>query len=965
MRKDHKNTLVPYLSPLAVLALSFGYAVGWGSFVMPGRVFLPGAGPLGTFLGITAGALAMVIFALNYHRMILRHPGPGGAVRFARKLFGEDHGFLVGWFLFLAYIAILWANATSIVLLIRYTLGDALQFGFHYTVAGFDIYFGETIIPVVAVVACGLLCLCSKRLVARLQIFLAFVLAASVAFFFFVAIMRHDGGLSTMAPAFSPFSKASPFMQFMQIFAMMPWAFVGFEAIANSSIEFTFSTKRTFWLLFGGVLISSLVYLFLALLPTIAVPDGYATWADYIRVRPNLSGTDSLGVFVATRKLFGGAGVALTGAAMLAGQLTGIFGAYVATSRLMYCLARNDALPKWFGELNSDADPVNAILMRMGVSVVVPFLGRTAIAWPVDVSTVGAVLAYGYTSAAAFMATDSIGAFKRISEKISAATGVAVSILLGVMLLVPNYLSGSTLSPESYLLLAVWCILGFLLYRREFRQDTQSRFGHSIILWVSVIVMIFFSSLMWVRQAACDALDDAVVKFAASADEPTVDRLKELLAGVNDKLLADALIEMALLTISLSIMISLFRILRSREQAMAVEKTRAENINKAKSFFFSTVSHDIRTPLNAIIGFSQMMKMGFKSEAEHKEAVDAILVSGKTLLCLINDILDLSKLESGKMSIDLEPTPCGRLLREIVDSFRVASQKPHLEIRGIVPDELPALMLDPQRIRQIAFNLMGNAAKFTHDGHVELRASFTPSADDPKTGVFRVDVEDTGCGISKEDLEKIATPYVQVGAKAARNGGTGLGLAICRMLARAMGGDLQVASVLGKGSTFSIVIPNAKVTEMTASDSQASDSGAAQAIPDGLRILVADDQKMNIMVLKNMLSRLAKFEITTAQNGKEALEILTAPDAPKFDMLLTDMWMPEMDGEALVKEVRNNPKIADLKVFVLTADVEMRHTYAGLGFTGLVLKPVTFENLKQLFVAQCLESKNGDATVKS
>ena len=950
--KQDRNKLEPYLSPLAVLALSFGYAVGWGAFVMPGRVFLPGAGPLGTFLGITAGALAMIVFALNYHRMILRHPGPGGTVRFARKVFGEDHGFLVGWFLFLAYIAILWANATSIVLLIRYTLGNAMQFGFHYKVAGFDIYFGETIIPVAAVVACGILCVCSKRLVARLQIFLAFVLAVSVAFFFTVAVLRHEGGVAAMAPAFSPFSDASPFMQFMQIFAMMPWAFVGFEAVANSSVEFTFPNKRMFWLLFGGILVSSVVYMFLALLPTIAVPDGYATWADYIRVRSNLSGTDSLGVFVATRKLFGGASVALTGAAMLAGQLTGIFGAYVATSRLMYCMAQNDALPKWFGKLSADADPKNAILFIMGVSVLVPFLGRTAITWPVDVSTIGAILAYGYTSAAAFTVTGGIGAFKVISGKVSAVAGVAVSALLGIMLLVPNYLSGSTLSPESYLLLALWCILGFLLYRREFRQDTNSRFGHSIIMWVSVVVMIFFSSLMWVRQAARDALDEAVEKFAASADEPTVDRLRELLAGVDGRLLADALIEMALLTISLAIMISLFRILRSREQAMAVEKTRAENINKAKSFFFSTVSHDIRTPLNAIIGFSQMLKMGFKTEAERKEAVDAILVSGKTLLCLINDILDLSKLESGRMSIDLEPTACGRLLKEIVDSFRVASQKPRLEIRGIIPETLPALMLDPQRIRQIAFNLMGNAAKFTHDGHIELRASFTPSADDPTKGLFRVDVEDTGCGISQEDLEKIATPYVQVGAKAARNGGTGLGLAICRQLARAMGGDLQATSVLGKGSVFSIVIPEAKVTEMPVEISPACANGAAQAIPDGLHVLIADDQKMNIMVLKNMLSRLAKFDLVTAQNGREALDILTAPDAPKFDMLLTDMWMPEMDGETLVKEIRKNPKLTDLKVFVLTADVEMRHTYADLGFTGIVLKPVTFDSLKPVFIEQ-------------
>ena len=275
MKSDSKQTLQPYLSPMAVLALSFGYAVGWGAFVIPGTSFLPGAGPLGTLLGIVAGALVMGVFALNYHRMILREPGPGGAVRFARKVFGEDHGFLVGWFLFLAYIAILWANATSIVLLERYLFGDALHFGFHYSVVGFDIYLGEVLLPIAAIIACGWLCMSDKRLVAKLQIGLAFILAVSVAVFFAVAVFRHQGGVSAMGPAFSPLSGSSPFMQFMQIFAMMPWAFVGFEAIANSSVEFKFSDKRTFLILVAAVVISAAVYAALALLPVIAVPEGY------------------------------------------------------------------------------------------------------------------------------------------------------------------------------------------------------------------------------------------------------------------------------------------------------------------------------------------------------------------------------------------------------------------------------------------------------------------------------------------------------------------------------------------------------------------------------------------------------------------------------------------------------------------------------------------------------------------
>lgn len=173
MQSGEKNGLRPYLSVWAVLALSFGYAVGWGAFVMPGRVFLPNAGPLGTVIGIAIGALAMCIFALNYHRMVLREPGPGGAYRFTRQMFGADHGFFVSWFLCLTYIAILWANATSVILFARYLGGDALQFGFHYMLVGFDVYFGEVMLCVLVIVAVGVVSLLSRRLVAHLQMLLA------------------------------------------------------------------------------------------------------------------------------------------------------------------------------------------------------------------------------------------------------------------------------------------------------------------------------------------------------------------------------------------------------------------------------------------------------------------------------------------------------------------------------------------------------------------------------------------------------------------------------------------------------------------------------------------------------------------------------------------------------------------------------------------------------------------------
>ena len=235
MKTTHSARLGAYLTPLAVVALSFGYAVGWGSFVMPGTVFLPGAGPAGTVIGILLGAAAIAVFAFNYHRMLQRVQGPGGAVAFTIKAFGADHGFLLAWFLWLTYVAILWANATALVLLVRYLFGDALQFGFHYTLAGFDVYFGEVVLCILAIAFCGAVCLFRKRFAIGLHTILAGVFVAGVVTVFAAALSRHDGGFAAMGPAFAP--KGGCFKQVVTILAMIPWAF---PALAGRLVTFKF-----------------------------------------------------------------------------------------------------------------------------------------------------------------------------------------------------------------------------------------------------------------------------------------------------------------------------------------------------------------------------------------------------------------------------------------------------------------------------------------------------------------------------------------------------------------------------------------------------------------------------------------------------------------------------------------------------------------------------------------------------
>ena len=346
--------------------------------------------------------------------------------------------------------------------------------------------------------------------------------------------------------------------------------------------------------------------------------------------------------------------------------------------------------------------------------------------------------------------------------------------------------------------------------------------------------------------------------------------------------------------------------------------------------------------------------------------MDSIIVSGRTLLGLINDVLDLSKLESGKMEIAPEPTDVPRLMNVVTDAFRVSGGKPGVELRCST-DAMPPLMLDPQRLRQIVFNLVGNAMKFTERGYVELRASYVRGAD-ANDGEFRLEVEDTGCGISDADKARIGSAYVQVGARNSRNGGTGLGLAICGQLAAAMGGRLGVESELGKGSTFSVTIPRVKqaeenmdgvasTVERRPSPDCRSPNVECPPAPASLlphRLLLVDDSKMNIMVLKALLKHIGDFEITTADDGLEALAQLKSSGANPFDMVLTDMWMPNLDGESLVKEIRANPAWASLHVVAVTADVEYRGKFSEMGFDDLLLKPITVENLVKIISGRTL-----------
>lgn len=370
-----------------------------------------------------------------------------------------------------------------------------------------------------------------------------------------------------------------------------------------------------------------------------------------------------------------------------------------------------------------------------------------------------------------------------------------------------------------------------------------------------------------------------------------------------------------------------------RETARALEAARdtAEAAAQVKTDFMANMSHEIRTPLTAILGYTTLLSERPELHLEARTYVSRLGNAGQALLAIVNDILDFSKLEAGQVVISPKPTQPSNLLRETLLMFAPQADAKGIELDFATVGELPgALLVDPDKTRQILLNLIGNAVKFTDRGHVRLTASY-----DAANGQFDVWVEDTGPGMTQEQTHKLFQRFSQVdGSSTRRHGGTGLGLAISRGLAEAMGGDIDVASGLGRGSTFHLRI--AAVAAEVADDFETTEA-AGRDVLDGIRVLVIDDNPINRELARAILSPFGA-EISEAASSRDGLAI--ASEMP-VDVILLDMRMPEMDGPEVLACLRagEGPN-QSVPVLAFAAEAEEFSTHVVDGFDGLVAKPM-------------------------
>ena len=916
------------------------------------------AGPLGSTLALFLGAVALIFISVNYYFLAQRYPDSGGSYSYVRKELGVDHGFLCAWFLWLVYAAIICANATAFALLVGRFFGGVLKFGARYIVAGYVIYAGEAIFTIAIIMLFLLIGAFRNRLAIQINTLFGILLFVCT-LCCFVLITEHVPDFSGFSPNFVPNKNIA--IQIFSILSLAPWAFVGFEAVSNVSGEMT-GSRRSLLISMGIALLSAaLVYSLLIFIAASPIEMG-VNWSNYAALLQDpLSNVEltEMPVLKAVQEFLGAKGTVILGIAVLSAVGTGLMGFALALSRLSCKLGEDGILPVWFSWRDKNNIPRNAIFFIMAVAILISFTGRTAIGWIVDITSICATIVYFYVSAAAYkLATKEGNSFIRFTG----ALGIFFALSFSVFSFMPNIWSIGNLATESYFLFALWGIFGFVYYLYLFRKDKAERYGQSSLVWIVMLCVIFLSSLMWMRQEIRQSafqLIDGINHFyeMRTSYDPGVaynvdtsyshfeaekkDFIEKAFFSYSVKLTKHSLIQIFLIMISVGVVFAVYSLMHTRRKKIELEKIKAEETSRSKSTFLSNMSHDIRTPMNAIIGFTDLALTKNDVSVVH-DYLNKIKVSSNHLLSLINDVLEMSRIESGRVELQTGVVSIPELLHNLSSIIlgQIEAKQQDIDVNAVnVHNEV--VICDRLRLNQILLNLLSNAIKYTQaGGHISVTVSQKYLKDDIAHYEFRV--KDNGFGMSPQFAARIFEAFERENNETINKiQGTGLGMAITKHLVDLMGGEIRLETEQGKGSEF-ILDFDFPVAERSISFKEPQ--------LKGLHALVADDDYGACDALTGILSEMdVRAEWTMM--GKEA--ILRYNDALKrddpFDLCIIDWKMPDMSGIQVASEISKNCGKKKVAIILVTAYdwLNVKDEAIAAGVKAFCNKPVFASEMRE------------------
>ena len=434
------------MRPIDVWGLALGAIIGWGCFVLPGTAFLPKAGPGGTAMGMLIGALLIIVIAVSYGYLIRKFPISGGEFIYAKEAFGKRNAFVCGWAMILAYWSLIPLNATALAMISRYLFPGIVQQGLLYEIAGWEVYTGEVILASAAIILMALLNIRGIKQAAWIQTAIALTLVGCILVITFLVFCISDW--SNLAPAFPEGRRW--WKGVFSIVAMAPWAFIGFDCIPQSAEEYNFSHKKSTFIMISAVLVAAILYIAVCAVTAVGVEP----WQQLLDSR------NAWPTGYVVRNTMGLAGIIVLGVAMFCAVVSGMNAFYISTSRLMYAMAKEGSLPKWFEHLSPKyGTPTNAIIFTMAMSLFAPWFGREILLWIVDMTSVGAAIVFAYTTGSAAV----IG-YRNGSKKyaVFGVIGCLFSLFFLSLLIIPGM--PGYLTFQSRVVLFVWILIGVAFY---------------------------------------------------------------------------------------------------------------------------------------------------------------------------------------------------------------------------------------------------------------------------------------------------------------------------------------------------------------------------------------------------------------------------------------------------------------------------------------------------------------------